>query len=307
MGKAKRFYLFNLLTLSLSLSSCSQLPDNNSRSSASFEATTPCDEVLKSLLHIPSTDKSEMMKWNLAFLTPTTYRLVYIYGMAKQGTRGFSEGAITKEQRGKWRKGKYKSMEIVTLTADNLPSLSFLKLNENVLHLLDANKNLVVGNGAWSYTLNRIDPVSIPSNEGKPQKVDETFLTDSLVFEGRTPCYEPLLTLSGKTKAGCNLIKCKIIFFCDSESHAPSSLKFYGIQVGTNGTRHVAAGTWVIMRGTKNDPNSILYRLQFNPERPQQDLTFLKGDDNILFLLDDKFNCMPGNNYCSYTLNRINK
>jgi hypothetical protein len=307
MGKAKRFYLFNLLTLLVSLSSCSQLPNNDSGSLASFEATTPCDEVSRSLLHIPSTDKSEMMKWNLTLLTPTSYKLVYIYGIAKQGTRGFSDGAITKEQSGSWTTGKYKSMEIVTLTADNLPSLSFLKLNENVLHLLDANKNLVVGNGAWSYTLNRIDPVNIPSNEGNRQKVEETLLTDSLVFEGRTPCYEPLLALSGKTTAGCNLVKCRITFFRDSQSHAPSFLKFYSIHVGTGGTRYVATGTWVIMRGTKNDPNSILYRLQFNPEKPQQDLTFLKGDDNILFLLDNEFNCMPGNNYSSYTLNRIRR
>jgi len=128
-----------------------------------------------------------MMKWALTLLTPTTYELIYTYGMDTAGTRGFSEGAITKKQSGKWTKSKYKTTEIYTLTADNVPSLSFRKLNENVRHLLDTNKNLMVGNGAWSYTLNRINPVKLSSNGTNSQKVEETFFTDSMVFEGRLP------------------------------------------------------------------------------------------------------------------------
>jgi hypothetical protein len=271
---------------------------------ASFEATTPCDEVSRSLLHIPSTDKCAMMKWTLTLLTPTTYELIYTYGMDKAGTRGFSERAITKKQSGKWTKSKYKNTEIYTLTADNCPSLSFLKLNENVLHLLDANKNLMVGNGAWSYTLNRINPAKLSSNEINSKKVEETFFTDSIVFEGRLPCYGPLLALNGKDSAGCDLIKCRIIFFCNNNLHPQSSLKFYSILVGAGGTRYLATGKWTIMRGIKTDPNSTLYQLQFNTEKPQQNLVLLKGDDNILFLLDNEMNCMAGNDYCSYTLNR---
>ena len=303
MRKVKRFSSFCLITMCLTINSCSQITDNNSSALASFEATTPCDEVSRSLLHIPSTDKCAMMKWALT-LTPTTYELMYTYGIDKQGTRGFSEGAVTKKQSGKLTKSKYKNTEIYTLTSDSSPSLSFLKLNENVLHLLDANKNLMVGNGAWSYTLNRINPVKLSSNETNSQKVEETFFTDSIVFEGRLPCYAPLLALNGKTPAGCNLIKCRIIFFFDNKLHAPSSLKFYSILVGTGGTRYLATGQWTIMRGTKADPNSTLYQLQFSAEKPQQNLVLLKGDDNILFLLDNEMNCMAGNDYCSYTLNR---
>jgi hypothetical protein len=187
MGKVKRFFSFSLVTISLTINSCSQVTNNNSAALASFEATTPCDDVSRSLLHIPSTDKCTMMKWALTLLTPTTYELIYTYGMDKAGTRGFSEGAITKKQSGKWIKSKYKTTEIYTLTADNVPSLSFRKLNENVLHLLDTNKNLMVGNGAWSYTLNRINPVKLSSNGTNSQKVEETFFTDSMVFEGRLP------------------------------------------------------------------------------------------------------------------------
>jgi hypothetical protein len=274
---------------------------------ASFEATTPCDEFSKALLTIPAAHKAVMMKWSLALLTPTTYKLIYTYGMDKQGSREFSEGAITKEQTGTLTKSKFKSTEIYTLTASNAPSISFLKLNENVLQLLDANKNFMVGNGAWSYTLNRVDPVKIPSNETNSQKMEETKFADSIVFDGRMPCYAPLLALNGKTTNGCNLVKCRIIFFYDNRSHSPSSIKFYTIHVGTGGMRYLATGKWITMRGTKRDPNSILYQLQINSDQPQQHLTFLKGDDNILFLLDDELNCMAGNDYCSFTMNRVRK
>jgi hypothetical protein len=162
----------------------------------------------------------------------------------------------------------------------------------------------MVGNGAWSYTLNRINPAKLSSNEINSKKVEETFFTDSIVFEGRLPCYGPLLALNGKDSAGCNLIKCRIIFFCNNNLHPQSSLKFYSILVGAGGTRYLATGKWTIMRGTKTDPNSTLYQLQFNTEKPQQNLVLLKGDDNILFLLDNEMNCMAGNDYCSYTLNR---
>jgi hypothetical protein len=162
----------------------------------------------------------------------------------------------------------------------------------------------MVGNGAWSYTLNRINPLKLSSNEINSQKVEETFFTDSIVFEGRLPCYAPLLALNGKDSAGCNLIKCRIIFFGNNKSLLSSSLKFYSILVGTGGTRFLATGKWVIMRGTKTDPNSTLYQLQFNAEKTQQTLVLLKGDDNILFSLDNEMNCMAGNDYCSYTLNR---
>jgi hypothetical protein len=43
----------------------------------------------------------------------------------------------------------------------------------------------MVGNGAWSYTLNRINPVKLSSNETNSKKVEETFLlTRSFSREG---------------------------------------------------------------------------------------------------------------------------
>ena len=51
------------------------------------------------------------------------------------------------------------SNAIVYQLKDNKTSktISFLKLNDNLLHLLDSDQRLMIGNAAWSYTLNRID------------------------------------------------------------------------------------------------------------------------------------------------------
>jgi hypothetical protein len=38
-------------------------------------------------------------------------------------------------------------------------SLSFLKADDNILFFLDEGRNLMVGNGDFSYTLNRADAV----------------------------------------------------------------------------------------------------------------------------------------------------
>jgi len=307
MRRLSRIISFGSITMCLTINSCSQTTNTNPQALASFEATTPCDQASRSLLHIASPDSSVMMKWHLTFLSPTTYKLIYTYGKDKQGTRGFSAGAVTKEQQGRWTKSKFRNTEVYTLTAiDSGVSLSFLKLNENVLHLLDANKNLLVGNGAWSYTLNRINPVKLSPSEVNSQPIEQDMSTDSMVFEGRMPCYAPLLALTGKSTAGCSLVKCRFIFFND-RTQAPSSLKFYSITVGTGGTRYLATGKWIITRGTKTDPGSTLYQLQFDPEKSRQNLVLLKGDDNILFLLDSDMNCMAGNDYCSFTLNRIRK
>ena len=37
-------------------------------------------------------------------------------------------------------------------------SISFLRLNDNLLHLLDSDRQLMIGTGAWSYTLNKVQP-----------------------------------------------------------------------------------------------------------------------------------------------------
>src|SRR6266542_182969 len=135
MKEFKRVFSATFLAIGVATSSCSQSVTQNS--SSVFEATTPCDEAVKTLLGIPEDTKSDMMKWSVTLYNdsktsvPASYKLIYTYGLAKQGTRGFMEGASTKEWKGKCTisKGINKNTEakVYTLYSDSSSfSLSFL-------------------------------------------------------------------------------------------------------------------------------------------------------------------------------------
>lgn len=304
------------------LRSCSQGTSPGYSVSGVFTATTPCNDETKKLLHIPLDTKYEMMRWNLELyrdsitFAPATYKLVVKYGIDKQGSRDFMPGAETIELKGKWTMGKKfpgnATAIVYTLTADNSPiALSFLRLDTNLLHLLDANHHLVAGGGAWSYTLNRVDQVpaapSIPITIGTtqtttlPQLRDDSLIVG--VFNGRTPCNNDLLALNGVSANGCQIIKCRLTLYQDIKTQTPSTFQLYTVYVGKGDNKYSSTGKWMMSKGTPSDPNAIVYQLQPDSGKPQS-LSFLKADDNILFMLDANRNLLVGDEYVSFTLNR---
>ena len=95
-------------------------------------------------------------------LCQTVYELTYVYGLAQQGTPGFIDGGTTAKMQGVWTivKGTPSNNNaIVYRLTDNKTSktISFLKLSDDLLHLLDSDQRLMIGSAAWSYTLNRMD------------------------------------------------------------------------------------------------------------------------------------------------------
>ena len=83
------------------------------------------------------------------------------YGMPKQGTRDFINGGNHLHREGRWMiiqgAPANPSAIIYRLDPDKpAESISFVRLNENLLHLLDDHGQLMIGTGAWSYTLSRI-------------------------------------------------------------------------------------------------------------------------------------------------------
>ena len=202
----------------------------------SFKATTPCDNAVKEMLGIPDNFKCEMLKWDLSHYQDSkekaspTFNLSCTYGLGKQGTRGFMEGAKTIELKGKYsvRKTFPGNAKAITynLTADNSPIvLSFLKVDENILHLLKPDKQLVLGGAGWSYTLNRKNPVTsqdkfIPAAVASQQVNADS---DTIgVFNGRTPCNNALCELHTISMNGCQGIKCQLILLQDVKTHSPS-------------------------------------------------------------------------------------
>ena len=132
-----------------------------------FVASTPCTRGTKPLPGIPKEAGCELIKWHLKLSgdgkqIPGAYILDCDYGMPKQGTRGFINGGTHLHRKGKWIivKGTQSNPSAVIYRFDpEKPeeSISFMRLNENLLHLLDSNNQLMIGNGAWSFTLSRVN------------------------------------------------------------------------------------------------------------------------------------------------------
>jgi len=115
------------------------------------------------------------------------------------------------------------------------------------------------------------------------------------VFRGRTPCQELSAQLNAAASQVCNKVKCRLILYQDPATKAPTTYRWAG---KTNWT-----GSWSIIKGTQTDPKATVYQL--HPPDPHAFLSFLKVDDNILFLLNKDGTPLVGNIEFSYTLNRV--
>jgi hypothetical protein len=164
----KIFFLFLAgINFSARYAHAQTTPADKSAAPAVFVASTPCSPGTKPLPGIPMEAGCELIKWELRLSGGTgkrnmgTYTLHCTYGMPKQGTRGFINGGSRIHREGVWtmRKGvpTNPAAIIYVLDPEKPPAaISFLRLNENLLHLLDSHNQLMIGTGAWSYTLNQI-------------------------------------------------------------------------------------------------------------------------------------------------------
>jgi hypothetical protein len=132
-----------------------------------FVSASPCDAIARYYLDIPKDLACEMIKWRLSLYThprdktPTRFQLSYTYGMTKPGTRDFMNGGLTKEITGSWTEIASTAHSVGShiyqlQPASRQGTIPLLKLNEQVLHLLDTNGHLMIGNAGFSYTMNKL-------------------------------------------------------------------------------------------------------------------------------------------------------
>jgi hypothetical protein len=189
---------------------------------------------------------------------------------------------------------------------DPQSTVSFLKVSDDLIHVLSSEKTLLVGNGAWSYTLNRMDnqsPTQI--HEGSPPEPPTRPPQPAMpggssvfgVFDGRTPCHEVVFEFTNTTPfPDCLKIKWRLTLYQDNATGAPSTYLYMG-------TSQFREGSWAIIRGMEGDPDAVVYQLQ--PNDTQGPVSFLKVDENHLFLMDRAMNLLVGNELFSYTLSRV--
>lgn len=154
------------------LSACLAVGDRELSSKISsaqeiFTGTTPCGQMIRPLHKVSQEADCALIQWRLTLyhdpvsFEPTTYLLSSINRFIVKGTNMYSEPGIKNETEGKWtivQGTKTNPNSIVYRLDPDKPetSVSFLKLSDNLIHLLDNSTRLMIGNESWSYTLSRV-------------------------------------------------------------------------------------------------------------------------------------------------------
>lgn len=264
--------------------------------------STPGDEPIKTMLTIPAETKVDFIRWNLILDDKKAFVLDIAYGESKPNTLDFKSAGkqtikgthlIVKNQ----MENRFK--EIYQLKSDDLPEIiSIVKINENLFHILTPQKQLMIGNGGWSYSLNRkafVDSGKILISSPVP---DDKSL--QLVFEGRTPCQE-IATEHPEMNAdqSCFKIKWRLILNRDSITHEPTTCSIRNI---VNNQPRDVTGRWTIIKGTATNAEAIIYKVQ--ADNLAEPILFFLGDENVLFFLDKDNNPFIGNEDFSFTMNK---
>ena len=248
-----------------------------------FIGSSPAGPVVRSFLGIPLSDSVDFIRWKL-ILRDKNYQLSCNYGIGKPNTNGFFNGGKWIELTGSLEKGK----NYFKLHKGN-KTLSFAELNEDLIHLLNADNSLLVGNSGWSYTLSSITPLHTDQVKVIAAR---TSLKDSMVFYGRTPCDVPGVIPPGLQ---CYKLKWYIVLYARPEKNEPGRYKVFGTPWRKEGGR---TGDWKIING-KN--GRLTYQL--NDDKGKGFLYLLKLDEKILVFTDANGKLLVGDQDFSYTIN----
>jgi len=129
-------------------------------------------------------------------------------------------------------------------------------------------------------------------------------------FQGRPPCSEIAKQLNLLTDADCIKLKWSLTLYHNPVTFQPTTCTLLMVGGGDvikqdeNSYRQKAyEGKWAIIKGIKSDPDAEVYQLELG--KPGAHFYLLKGDENVLFVLDQNKEFRVGNEDFSYTLNRV--
>jgi hypothetical protein len=249
-----------------------------------YTGSTPANPVVRTFLGIPSVDSIDFIRWSVAFQNDK-YTVRCNYGIGKPNTKGFINGGKWVELHGSWKKeANYYRLQ----NADK--SLVLIEVNTDLLHIIDGNNNLSVGNGGWGYTLNRIAPVATDEITIASKK---PLLKDSMAYQGRTPCGVPGIHSIEKP---CYKLKWSLVLYADPKNNKPRGYKLFGTAWEQKPGK---VGAWNIVRGKHG---RIIYELK--DENGGLLINLVQLDDNILAFADTEQKLLVGDEDFSYTLSR---
>ena len=271
-----------------------------------FSGTSPCAEFLRTRLQIPAGEKCDRIKWDLRLSDTGKYSLTHDWGFHVDNRTYLKKGTV--KLGGTWRFTKGRTADpdgvVAQLDPDQPNNLAFALIDPNILHLLDPNKSLAVGDSGASYTLSHTAMASNALPKGRNGLSTDSDEPPETNFSGRTPCAEITKQMKHPVGTDCLKLKWSVDLYRDPRTLAPTTYRLrstlYRHEPG--GTEIIREGKWEVTRGTKNDPKAIVYELDaFRSDGP---IFLLKADRNILVFLANDRSLLVGNEDFSYTLNR---
>jgi hypothetical protein len=262
-----------------------------------FVGSTPPDRALLDPLGVPADAKIERVQWQLTLQRdPARYELQYEYGAGAKGVR-----------KGDWNVRRGIKSDPRAIVYELRGAFTLAQVDVNLVQVLDAEGNYRIGNGGWSFTLNRSDQTERRVAEEAARNVpDMSYPISPLssgpdvyaVFGGRTPCQGIARQLNVRVPQGCSKAKWRLTLYRDPATRAPTRYKVEG-SLFLGGARE---GNWKILRGLGEDSDALVYRLDATETQPE--LLLLKGDENVLFILTEARHPRVGHDEFSYTLDR---
>jgi hypothetical protein len=262
-----------------------------------FVGSTPPERALLDPLDVPADAKLEQVQWKLTLhRDPARYELQYEYGA---GTKGMREGV--------WNVRRGIKSDPRAIVYELRGAFALAQVDVNLLQVLDEDFSYRIGNGGWSFTLNRSEQAEqLVDGKAARNVPDMSYPISPLptgpdvyaVFGGRTPCQGIARQLNVRVPRGCSKAKWRLTLYRDPATRAPTRYKVEG-SLFTGGARE---GTWKIVRGLGEDSDALVYRLDATATQPE--LLLLKGDENVLFILNEARDPRVGHAQFSYTLDR---
>jgi hypothetical protein len=290
-----------------------------------FVGSIPCDDLSQTFVGgIATNVPCHCITWRLTLFTNLNagarakFTLNAKYGLQGKTDPNQLEEGPTVEVQGEWEilhgtKTQPNAVVYRLYGDERKESVSLVKVGGNILHFLNEDKTLRVGNAGWSYTLNR-KGVPLPQTVALAAEVTNAVASSVTTnfwrttprsgpnihgyYEGRSPCREISSLLNVPRSDECIKIKWQLILFRDPVTHAPTTFALGGL-AWRNPPK---TGKWSIIKGSKEDPDAVVY--QFDSDDQNGFLSFLKADDNILLFLDKNRELLVGDERFSYTLNR---
>jgi len=301
------------LVIAAMLSTAGAWPEGAPAQSRVFVGSTPCGESIRTLLGVPRDVNADLIEWELTLNDPgesgarSTYDLRYRVGMTVPNQPGLGSAARRLERRGTWRVGTGIRSQPAATVVELDGAVSFVKVSDTILHVLEPDRRLMVGDGGWSYSLSRrdaaepaVDAALAAADSGDGPRTTSRATGPSVfgIFDGRTPCQGIARELGVPARPGCWKAKWRLTLFHDPKTHQPTTYRLEGTVYG----RRPREGRWQIAKAIPARTDAEVYELAAPNGEAQ--VLLLKGDDRVLFFLDRERRPLTGNAGSAYTLDR---